>query len=160
MRYFSIYIWLVRRIPVAAIYFIGLFYSLTVLINLTKDTTGIINVAVAVTASLAGLCFAMSASVSFQDIKKDRINYAGERFFHAAIFLVTASVLKYSALSIRNYELLEGREVLAVLLTTPINFLVVPLFFYAVFNGHSGVRVMNDILWERMHNIKDWDKLT
>lgn len=148
-----------RKVPVLATFFVGVIYAINVLANFSKNTTEIINVAVAITGALAGLCFAMSATVDLKDMTKDRINYAGERFFHAAIFFLLATILKYAALSISSYDLLKGNGLLVALLTGPFHMFVVAMFMYAVLDAHSGIRVINDILWERLHRIKDWDKL-
>lgn len=152
-------IWFVRRVPVVSTYFIGVIYTITILTNFSNDTTEIINIAVVVTGALSGLCFAMSATVDVKHKIKERINYAGERFFHAAIFFLLAAILKYAALSISSYELLKGKELLITLLTIPFHTFVLAMFMYAVLDSHSGVRIINDILWERLHRIKDWDKL-
>jgi len=152
-------VWILRKVPVIAAFFIGGIYAIFVLANFSKDTTEIINVAVAITGALSGLCFAMSATVDLKNKIKDRINYAGERFFHAAIFFLIATILKYAALSISSYEFLKGKDTLIVLLTSPFHIFVVAMFMVAVSDAHSGIRVINDILWERLHRIKDWDKL-
>jgi hypothetical protein len=152
-------VWLWRHFPVVAAFFIGVVYIVTVLAKFSEDTTGVINAAVAITGALASLCFGMSASVGLKDKLKDRVNYAGERFFHAAIFFLMAAVLKYAALKITANQLLEGREMLAVLVAAPFHMFVLGLFMYAVLDTHSGIRVINAILWERLHRVEDWDDL-
>lgn len=152
-------LWVVQKVPVIASFFIGVVYSILVLANYNKDTTAVINAALAISAGLAGLCFGMSATVDLNNKYKKRINYAGERFFHAVIFFLLATILKYAALSIISIESLKEHDVVISLLTSPLHILVIPMFMYAIFNAHSGVKIMNDILWSRLHDVKDWDDI-
>ncbi len=150
---------ILRKTPVVVGLFVGAVYAVTVLANFAEDTTDIINVALGITAVLAGLCFAMSASVDLAEKVKDRVNYAGERFFHAAIFFLLATILKYAAVGIGGHAFVRERELLSALLTAPFHFFAVSLFIYAVLDAHTGLRIINDLLWDRLHRMKDWDTL-
>ena len=148
-----------QKAPIVLSFYVGVIYSLYLVDNFNKDTTTIINAALAISAVLAGLCFAMSSTVEIKNKYKTRINYAGERFFHASIFLLLSAVLKYAALYFVKIDLFKGYDLISSLLVITTHGLVLPLFLFSVFDMHSGIKVMNEILWARAHDIEDWDKI-
>lgn len=152
-------LYIIRELPVVLAFFVGAVYATNVLGRFSEDTTSIINVAVAITAALSGLCFAMASTSNLESEEKDRVSYAGERFFHASIFFLLATILKYSALSITSLELFSDKETLAIVITTPFHIFVNVMFLYAVFDSHSGIKIINNILWGRLHRLKEWDNL-
>jgi drug/metabolite transporter (DMT)-like permease len=94
-----VFFYIIRIGPPLIAFFIGVIYVGIVLVNFNKDTTPITNAAFVIVSVLSGLSFAMASAVTDKKVK-DRFVYCGERFFHSAILLILASVLKYAALVI------------------------------------------------------------
>ena len=143
--------------PIIA-FLVGIIYACVVLANFYKDTTSITNAAFVIVSVLATLSFRMATGVPDEKVK-DRFLYSGERFFHAAILLILASVLKYAALSIANISFFETRQVLCQIATIPLGILVQACFMYAVMDAHTGIRIANILLWSRLYRSKDWDSV-
>ena len=138
--------------------FIGIIYVANVLYNFNKDTTSITNAAFVIVSVLAALSLRV-ASVVFDEKLKDRFLYCGERFFHAAIFLILASILKYATLSIGHIAFFETRQLMLQIVTMPLSMLAQICFMYAVLDTHTGIRIANKQLWLRMHRAEDWDDI-
>jgi len=148
-----------RKSPVLIAFLIAFFYSTQILAKLDQDTTSVTNAAFAVTAILCGLCFRMSSSLPLEDPSKDQLCYAGERLLHSSLLLILASILKYAASSIRSLSFFEGPKLLSTVVTFPIGILVFILFLWAVFDAHTGFKIANDQLWDRIYRKYDWDNL-
>ena len=151
-------VWLIRVGPTSIAFYIGIIYVIIVLMNFSKDTTQITNAAFAIVSVLAGLSFGMASVISNEEIKGDFV-YSGERFFHAAFFLIFASILKYAALTISASSLLESSKIISQLLTCPLNALVQICFMYAVVDSHTGITLANKRLWERLFSRRDWNSI-
>ena len=150
---------LLRKAPIVAVYFIGVIYTVNVLAKFNHDTSAIFNVAVAITAALAGLCFAMAAYLDKADEDKAQVTYSGERFFHASILFLVGAILKHAALQIAGIPVIQQREWLSLLSTIPVHLLALPMFLWAVMDAHSGITKMNDILWKRLYRDAEWDSI-
>lgn len=151
---------IVRKVPVVAVFFISVFYCATVLVRITQDTTAIFNVAVGITAVLAGLCFGMAASLEKVDKDKNKVAYSGERFFHASISFLVGAILKSAAVKVGGIELLvQNREWIHLFVAIPLHFLALPMFLWAIYDAHTGLTITNKILWKRLTRDKDWDSI-
>lgn len=147
----------VSKGSVLFVFLIACFYTIHVFVDYDKDTSAISNLAFVIAAALSGLCFAFSSSLEPTDDAKDRLRYAGERFFHAALLLLTASILKYTMLTIRGHEVFMDHPVVTRIVEVPFGGFTGILFFWATMTAHTGLRIANDILWHRMARAKDWD---
>lgn len=135
---------------------VGILYVSIVLVNFNKDTTPIVNATLAIVSVLSGLAFGASASVKDANAKQ-RFAYSGERFFHAALLLIMASILKYSILTIQNFSLLKEHPSLIPVLTIPLGTLFQACFMFAVLLAHTALRITNKELWHRVAKQDDWD---
>lgn len=149
----------VRKIAVVITFFIGVFYVSLVVSRLTEDTTTMFNVAVGVSGALSGLCFRMSSSIDENGEHKKRMAYSGERFLHATLNLLTASILKYAALEIDSFEWIHQWDKIAEYSEVILHTLSLPLFIWAVYDFHTGLTIANDMLWERLYNDDKWDSI-
>jgi len=136
---------------------VGCYYVIEIFANLSQDTTSITNIAFGITASLSTISFSCARTLQKPEDHKDRFAYAGERFFHASVMLITASILKYAALSLGS---LSGRGYILGFLTgvyVAIGFIVGMLFMVAFCNAYLGFRILNDLLWCRAYRSKEYD---
>lgn len=154
----SIYFVYTRGSPVL-ILAVGMYYCYTLFYNVSKDTTAITNVAFAIVASLAALSFSCARAIEKSPEDKDRFTYAGERYMHAAILLLIASVIKYALLSLQANELISSLEWLVQGLRYGMGSFVGILFFWALMSAHTGLKVINDLLWSRIRRQPDWDDI-
>ncbi len=142
---------------VVAVLLVGLYYTVAVLMKLTQDTTSITNSAFAIFATLAALSFSWSRAAGSSPDVKDRITHAGERFLHSAVSVLTASLLKYAALSAG----IAGKDLSPLTASGVSGFLVglavVGLFLDALLFGHTGLVVLNRLLWGRAYQYPEYD---
>jgi hypothetical protein len=129
---------------------VGLYFTSAHLISLTKDTTTITNAAFAIMASLAALCFSYARCLDQTLDVRPNVIHSGERFFHAAIILLTASLIKYIALAC---VLVEIRSTIAStilwILGNILGFIVMALFIRALFFANTAIVEITNILWNR-----------
>jgi len=130
------------RLSVLLVFVVGLYWTYILFANLKEDTTTITNAAFAVVATLAALAFSCARAVRDSDEAADRFEYAGERFFHGAILLIFASVLKYAYISAVAARPLDDGGMLRKALTTSTGLLVGVLFFWALSSVHGGMIVL------------------
>jgi hypothetical protein len=149
----------VRKAPVVAVFFVSTFYTIHILGRFRGDTTAIFNIAVGITAALAGLCFAMAATLNSSEEDKESIAYSGERFFHSSLSFLIGAVLKYAALHIDVTESVVNEEWLFLALTIPLHLMALLMFLWAIFDAHTGLTITNDILWKRLYRDKRWDSI-
>lgn len=156
----------VTKFPIALIYFVGLYFNYKLLTRLTQDTTSITNVAFGIVAALGALSFSAASSVRGDEEAKDQFINAGERFLHAAIFLITASLLKYAArevgvsdFRIKLSEFVWSKHWRVGLVGIPLGAIVAVLFFFALNSAHEGLRVLNRLLWHRLGDPRKLNKL-
>ncbi len=148
---------LVVRGSVLLVLIVGWYYTYTLFQNLSKDTTPITNAAFAIVASLSALSFSCARSLEGPPDIKDRYAYGGECFFHAGVNLLIASILKYALTSLQGTKVVSTNSFLLFLLNTTIGVIVGLLFFWALMASHTGLRVLNSLLWQRFRRHKDWD---
>jgi hypothetical protein len=155
-KYFS-------RGPVFFFFFIGLYYALRVFDDFAKDTTTITNVAFGITVAFSSLSFRWSSTIEDSEEDKKQIAYCGERFLHASLLLILASVIKYAVIAIGpatinkipQFSQIPWRQCITVVFGNSVSF----LFLYALFFTHTGVKILNQILWKRVSKYSDWDSL-
>lgn len=146
-------------VPVLILYFVGLYWIIFLFANLEEDTTLITNTAFAISATLAALSFSCAKTITDSEEISNEISYSGERFFHSAIILLTASLLKYSYLSAKSYELINKSAIAWSALSIVVVFIVGSLFFWALISAHGGLLVLNKLLWKRFGRHPKWDNL-
>lgn len=129
---------------------VGVYFTFAQLAKLTKDTTLITNAAFAMTASLAALCFSYARAIEGAPDIRPRVVHAGERFFHAAALLITASLIKYVAVALVGLESSRFAQT-AVLLAVAqlLGFVALLLFVRALVFADTGVSEVTNILWDR-----------
>ena len=117
--------------------------------NVRSDTTAITNGAFLITGTLAALCFSWSQSLLPEDADRGRVLYAGERLLHASLFLITASVLKYAALTLMTYQTEDLPRPILRSIGDVFGVLAVFLFLFALGGASAGVLVVYRVLWPR-----------
>jgi len=125
------------RLSGVLLYCVGFVFLIYLIANLSADTTLITNTAFAMVASLAALSFPVCRAITEPPEHQDRIRYAGERFFHAAVLLLFASLLRYGA-----FKLWSGGQPATpfgyVVLIDVTGFLVAYSFGMALSASHAG----------------------
>jgi hypothetical protein len=147
------------RVSVLLVFAVGLYFSFRLLCNLCEDTTPITNIAFAITASISALSFACARAIKGPNSDKDRFVYAGERYFHAGIMLICASILKYFFISIKSNLTSHDFAWFVNALGTTTGIFVTVLFYYALAAAHGGLIVLNKLLWSRFNRYPEWDDL-
>lgn len=155
-RYFAL---LVVKGSLILLYLVGLAFVILVLLKYNRDTTQITNAAFGIAAVLASLCFSCSRALAAEDKDRDRFAYAGERFMHASILVMTASILKYAALTLQSTWFGRAHTTSTGLLVFPLGLAGTALFFHALMSAHTGLKVCGELLWPRMNRYDDYDKL-
>lgn len=147
-RLFAYQFRLYVRLSGGLLYLVGWVYLIYIIVNLSADTTPITNTAFAMVASLAALSFSACRAVTEPADHQDRLRYAGERFFHAAILLLFASLLKYAA-----FRLWSGGQAATpigyVIVIDVAGFLAAYSFGTALYASHAGLMELNNVLWLR-----------
>lgn len=149
---------LLLRFPELLALLVAYGYALVILNNLREDTTGISNVAFGVMATLAALSFGLHASLHSSEKIKDKVLFAGERFFHGALLVLIASLIKYGVLELTNTvsESFPSNPIMLII-EIMIGFFAGFLFLQAVLIAHSGIKTLNKLLINRMTRDKHWD---
>ena len=137
------------------LYLVGLFYTLYILLNPTKDTTAVTNVAFAMTASLAALCFSGARAIAGAGEHQDRLCFAGERCFHASVSLLFASIIKYSSIAMAASSLLASVPRVVRVYAFVASTLASVSFFVALDTAFTGLIVINAVLWARFNRHPD-----
>jgi hypothetical protein len=146
----------VTRGAVLAVLVVGFYFTFRLVIHPIEDPTRVTNVAFGITATLAALCFSCARAVEQPTEDKDRFTFAGERFLHSAICVLSASILQYGLSEATRGHYVEQSKPLWL---APISALPGILFFWALTMGHTGLRVVSQLLWRRLSRHKDWDDL-
>lgn len=158
--YIDLFWLLATKYSVVIVWFVGLYFVISLLTDYDKDTTSITNGAFALIATLAALTFSYARTIDKDDHAKDRLIFVGERFFHSCILFLTASILKYGYLSLIKTGIYLSHSCPKFYLSFIIGTTVSLLFFFGFNSAHTGFRILNNLLWSKMARHKDWDKLT
>jgi hypothetical protein len=137
---------------------IGIFYVVRVFGSLATDTTNITNTAFVAMASLAALAFSWTRSLLEKDQRQWRIRFGGEQLTHAALLVLSASLLKYALLatgaSSRHAgahsfaDRVRSHGVALTVVDVTDGLLIVVLFSAAVVSAVSGVLSLGRALHE------------
>ncbi len=141
---------IITKLPMVIILFIGLFYTRYLFINVSEDTTIITNIAFGIVVSLSALSFSCSRAILDSKKDKELFQFAGEKLFHSGLMLITASKMKYTLLEIKVADNFNW-------LIIVIEYIVPILFIFAMFAAHGGFIINNKLLWKRFHRFSDWD---
>jgi len=150
------------KVVILIVFFVGLYFTSKLFIGLFQDTTTITNIAFGIIATLSALCFSCSRAILNSHEDKDKFTFAGERFFHVAVLLIIASILKYGSIALGIVKTGDGHSfdvvhvAISVLSAIP-GFVVGILFFWALISAHGGLVVLNRLLWNRHNRFKDWN---
>jgi hypothetical protein len=157
----------IMKLPTILILLTGIFFTFYLIAHIEQDTTAITNVAFGIAASLSALCFSGARAISDSSKVADDLTYAGERFLHASILLLTAAVLKYALISLTSLGFtwreiadveFEQRPVASMTLVIA-TVLIGLLFMQAISFTHSALTLLNRILWSRLTRRPDWDSM-
>ncbi|MCP4987756.1 MAG: hypothetical protein GY928_17375 [Colwellia sp.] len=125
-------------------------------ISLKQPSNNIFNGAFAVLLSLAAICFSFSDKIEDEHLS-DRLLFAAERLVHGAILVMVASALRYVIIGFFGDS---DIETVPIWVSVPI-YTGLVLGFFAFFNGmifaQKGLRILSDLLNDRMFRYKDWD---
>lgn len=129
---------------------LALYFTVGQLTQLTKDTTTITNAGFALMASLAALCFSYARCLDDQPSMRSEVIHAGERFFHAAILLLTASLIKYAALAcMEDPAPVEVLNAVLEVVGQIFGYVALLLFVRASFFASTATIQITDHLWRR-----------
>ena len=128
------------------------------IINYREDTIHITNAAFVIIASLSAISFSFARTIDSKELS-DRVTFAGERFLHGAILVLTASIIKYFIFIVLKISYFENTMWASTTLTLTIGVLASVVFLNGVMFAHTGLRVLNDLLLSRMTRHKDWDNM-
>ena len=145
----------IRLLPLI-IYIIAVYYSYILLRDMTVDTTSITNSAFAIIASLAALSFSCSRTLIDSKESQDRFAYSGERFFHSSVLLISASLIKYSVLSINDNFANSDASVFHILSLIS-GVYISTIFFWSVTSATGALIIINKLLWQRFNRYPEWD---
>ena len=147
------------RLSVLAALAVASYFTFKMFIDYKTDTTAISNGAFVIVASLAALTFSWARVLGTEKDIQDRLTFAGERLFHAAVMLLVASVPKYGVLSLMQNSWISDHLELEIMLTSVSGLTAGSLFLAAVMSAHTGVRIINDSLLQRLRRYSDSDDI-
>jgi hypothetical protein len=157
--------WVTQGIPIL-LWLIGVYYTVRLFADMSQDTTTITNTAFGILAGLGALSLSAARTVESTDPHRDRFAYAGERFLHAALLVLSASLLKYALLSLvvtppaitSSSSASSGvPSILSAAARIAVGSTVGVLFFFAMNFSHTGLVFLTRVLWLRVGRYKDWD---
>lgn len=162
-----------RKLPIRLFSISAVVFNVLVIVRLTEDTTLFYAVAFGASSTLSGLCFRMSSSIPIKEADhKRRMAYAGERLLHGALLFLIGFALKYAMLEaynlnweavssvdwLTNIEWLHfSTEWFRLPLISGFSFIGVICFGYGIQDSCNALAIINEILWQRSYNEKDWD---
>lgn len=117
--------------------------------NVRSDTTSITNGAFIFCGTLSAICFAWAQALLPEEKDRQAVIFSGERLLHASVFLVIASILKYAALTMASYEMVDFARAVSRIVGDIFGILAAPLFLFAIGNAFAGIFTVYRILWPR-----------
>jgi len=125
-------------------------------ISFKQPSNDIFNGAFAILLGIAAICFSFSDKIKNKRLS-DRLLFAAERLVHGSLLVLIAIALRYVSLSILGDKEIESSP---LWLSIPIVATVL-LGGIAFSNGmifaQKGLRILFDLLNDRMFRYKDWD---
>lgn len=152
--------WIIRflyKAPVAVVGLLGAMYAVVLVLRFEEDTSIITNAAFAVMATLAALCFSFARAA--EEILRDRITFAGERFLHGAILVIVVSIIKYFIYLLHQEPVFNESRWAGPVVEYSIGILIAVVFANGVLFAHTGLRVLSDLLLSRFTRHADWDDI-
>ena len=153
------YVYFIFYLPIVVAFFIGIFYALIVLYNINEDTTHISNAAFGILAVFSGLCFGLARNLNEYDSARDRILYAGEKFFIAAMYMIIASIIKYATIKLLLVDVDNFLSIILDIISRITKLIYILLFYMALLDAHTALTILNKELRKRYYRYDDWDKL-
>lgn len=124
-------------------------FAVRVLADYDQDTTEVSNGAFALSATLAGLCFAYVQVLPERNALRRRLMGAGERCFRGTVLLLLASLTKYAMLTLCASAFVRERAWLKLGLTPTLGFLTAYCFCVAVLSSFRGFKDIVEVLFAR-----------
>jgi hypothetical protein len=122
-----------------------------------QPSNTIFNGAFAILLSIAAVCFSFSNKIKKEKKLSDRLLFAAERLVHGALLVLIASALRYVFIGLLGDKSIED---VPLWLSVPI-FAAMILGSFSFVNGmifaQKGLRILSDLLNDRMFRYKDWD---
>ncbi len=145
------------RTPELLVLLVFIYFAYYVLVDLNRDTLLLTNSAFAICATLASISFSFSRAITEDNALSDRINFAGERFLHCALFLIIASVIKWATQIIFLSNSFTNVSWFYISINSVLRILIGILFSQAAMFLHTAIKTLNPILLRRLNRAKDWD---
>lgn len=124
--------------------------------NFQQTSNNFINAAFAILLSLAAICFSFSDKIE-DSVLSDRLLFAAERLVHGSVLVLIASVLRYIVLGLLGSNNIDS---VSLWIGIPIYSAVIVgavVFANGMLFTQKGLRILFDILGDRMFRYKDWD---
>lgn len=106
--------------------------------------------------AFAAVCFSFARAISEPSIA-DRITFAGERFLHAAIIVIATTAIRYVSFKVTAAQSFEDMHVAVAVGVGIVLFCCWVVFGIGVVFASSGLRIISDVLNDRMFRHDDWD---
>jgi len=129
-----------------SVFLTGCLFTSILLFDYDKDTTAFSNGAFAILASLAALSFSFARCIDSKTEERDRVLFAGERFFQGALFMINASILKFALIAIGMVTDAAWAVTILKIVTLPIGIATFLFFFLAVSEADKGLTIVFDHL--------------
>lgn len=148
----------VYKAPVVlAMLFTGI-YGLILFIDVTNDSTTLINAAFAVMLGISAICFSIAVAEEDKRIS-DRLLFAGERLLHGAILVIVTSLIKYLLFKVNYVIDIASANEFVICIFWSVNIIACVVFLNGLIFAYTGIRILNDLLILRMTRHKDWDDI-
>lgn len=158
----------IYKAPVLLVLLFGYFAVIKIAFSYDENALKITLSGFAIIATFSALSFSYARVIESEKLK-DRLMFAGERFLHGGIFVITSSLIKYLSYQIIEYEfqylknfsepiqfIFAGTESVVFFL---LNVLIGVIFLTGILFSHTGLKVLNDLLLLRFTRRKDWDDM-
>lgn len=144
--------WLGQRASIVLLVLVACYFAIDLIVHPTEDTTAVTNIAATIVGSLAALTFGYARALAPGDPDHTEIVHAGECLALATVLLITATALKYVALSLLQFEkdaagLWAG--VLQVLCWPPI-VCSTASYMVSMVPAYQGLSALTEVLWKRL----------
>lgn len=149
LKYWRIrfHVFLSRSVGYVVIYVTSLIFVLKIWKLPFSSIVGASFSVLAIITALSALSFTMAPCLSDDD--KRIVLYSGENFFHAAIFIIQAILLKYAGEAIGNSNHLELITGMTYLISRIIDLLSVISVVWATYTFLNGYGKLSDFFWKR-----------
>lgn len=144
--------WLAQRASIVLLLLVAGYFAIDLMVHPTEDTTAVTNIAATIVGSLAALTFGYARALAAGDHDHTEIVHAGECLALATVLLITATGLKYAALSLIQFEKdAQGSwaALLAVLCWPPI-VCSTASYIVSLFPAYGGLSSLTEVLWKRL----------